>query len=135
MRVLLPILLAASAFGCGGSTSSGFEAPTVNVAGTWKGRWTSSTGASGATSSTFTQSATGAISGTTTFSGSPCFSAGKIEGAVTGDDFNGRLVAGGIRVDLAGTTIERSMSGTYNAVSAGACTGDTAGTFTLERTD
>jgi hypothetical protein len=74
------------------------------------------------------------LKGTTSFSGSPCFSAGDVVGAIAGSDGSGGITAGGIRVDFSATIALSRMNGTYNAVSAGACTGD-VGTFSAVRAE
>jgi hypothetical protein len=70
-----------------------------------------------------------AVSGSVVFTGSPCFSSGNFSGTVDGDGLSGQVTAGAIQVTIDGTVSPATMvSGTYDAVSAGACTGDT-GTF------
>jgi hypothetical protein len=68
------------------------------------------------------------VNGQVSFGGSPCFSGGAISGSICGDTFTGALSAGGIDVKLSATVTGTQMNGSYNTVSAGACTGDT-GTF------
>ena len=70
------------------------------------------------------------------FTASPCFSGASVTGNVSGANLNGSLQAGGIQVNISATVSgvgNDMMNGTYHAVSAGACTGDT-GTVTLTRT-
>jgi hypothetical protein len=134
MGCALAALLALS--GCGGNDASvgsgtGATEPAVDVTGAWAGKWLSRTGAGGASKVTFTQRGS-AVSGDFRFTGSPCFSAGRFEGTLTGGDLSGAITAGGIRVELSATVTASSIDGTYDAVSAGACTGDT-GTFSATR--
>lgn len=72
------------------------------------------------------------VSGTTLVQNSPCLSNGDVSGSVSGDELSGAMTAGGISITFDTTVQGAQMSGTYDAVSAGACTGDT-GTFTATR--
>jgi hypothetical protein len=123
------LLAAAVATSCGGGGASSCSAPpAVNVTGSWSGTWLDNNGSSGTISfGALTQNA-GAVEGQISFTGSPCFSGGAISGTVCGDQFSGSLSAGGIQVDVSATVTGVQMSGNFNAVSAGACTGD-VGTF------
>lgn len=116
------ILLLLSACGGGGGSSSD-EAPTIDLTGSWYGFWASAYGDGGEIVLSFTQNGSTA-SGTTTFSGSPCFAGGSVSGAVAGNNFAGSLRAGGIRVDVNLTVTNNQMNGTYSVISGGACTGD-----------
>jgi hypothetical protein len=51
---------------------------------------------------------------------------------LTGDSVSATVTAGAIEVNIDATLTGTEMSGTYDAVSAGACTGDT-GTFSAKR--
>jgi hypothetical protein len=69
------------------------------------------------------------VKGQVSFGRSPCFSGGAVSGTICGDTFMGALSGGGIDVKLSARITGTQMSsGSYNMVSAGACTGDT-GTF------
>jgi hypothetical protein len=132
--LLSSLLLLASACGGGSSTSSdsnGTSPSSVNLSGTWNGRWTSVTGVSGATTSTFVQNGS-TVTGEFRFTGSPCFAAAKFEGTIVGSDLTGTARAGGIVVTMSGTVTSGSIDGTYSVGQAGACSNDT-GTFTSQR--
>lgn len=119
--------------GCGGGGGGGSSAPTVDVTGSYTGRWESSDGNGGGAIQflSLVQSA-GAVSGQLSFSNSPCFSGGAVSGVVSGDQFSGSLTAGNIRVDFEATVTGNQMNGTYDTVNAGACTGN-QGTFTASK--
>jgi hypothetical protein len=51
---------------------------------------------------------------------------------VSGDTLAGSLTAGDIRVDVKATITGSAMNGTYDAIYAGECSGDT-GTFSATR--
>jgi hypothetical protein len=55
-----------------------------------------------------------------------------VSGSVAGDELSGAMTAGGTSITFDTTVAGSQMSGTYDAVSAGACTGDT-GTFVATR--
>jgi hypothetical protein len=125
MRLSLCLaLLSAIALGCGGTNSS----PTTSAAaGTWTGQWLSHDGIGG--SATMQLSAAGdGLTGTISFTNSPCFSSGAVTATLDGEEVSATVTAGGIQVTIDATITGTQMSGTYDAVSAGACTGDT-GTF------
>jgi hypothetical protein len=133
----LVVALAIALEACGGGGGGGGGGlPTVDVTGTWTGTWASSNGINtGDIDATLVQTG-GAVTGSVSFTGSPCFAGGPITGIVSGDTINASLIAGGIQVDLSGAVSGSGndmMNGTYDTVSAGACTGDT-GTITLTRT-
>jgi hypothetical protein len=113
---------------CGGSATTDPSSDTSALAGTWTGEWRSVTGVGGAATMNLTATSDG-VSGTISFTGSPCFASGAIYGTVSGGNFDGAITAGTIDVSLSGTITGSQWSGTYDALSAGACTGDT-GTFT-----
>ena len=129
-------MLAALVGGCSGNDSSvgsstSGTAPDANLSGTWTGSWLSRTGVGGALMIDFSQ--TGAVvSGDASFTGSPCFAGARLDGDVHGHDFSGSVKAGAIQVIVDATLSGSSLDGTYDAQSAGACSGDT-GTFTVHR--
>jgi hypothetical protein len=110
---------------CGGSGTAS------SVSGIWTGSWASRTGVSGTTNLTLAQSGDSVV-GSLTFTGSPCFANGDISGTLSGDMLSATITAGGIVVALNVTITGDALSGTYQAVSAGECTGDT-GTFSANR--
>jgi hypothetical protein len=129
-------VLAALAGACGGNdastgTTTSGTAPDATLDGDWTGTWLSRTGVGGALGIDFMQSGS-VVSGDATFTGSPCFAGAHLDGDVTGRDFNGVVRAGAIQVNVAATLSGNTLDGTYDAQSAGACSGDT-GTFTLHR--
>ena len=117
---------------CGGnsSTPSG-PSSNVDVSGTWNATWTSVSGQVGHGSMQLTQEGA-SISGTTLVQNSPCLANADVSGSLSGDELSGAMTAGGMSITFDSTVQGAQMSGTYDAVSAGACTGDT-GTFTATR--
>jgi hypothetical protein len=116
-------------FGCGGSTSN--SAGTSAVTGTWTGQWLSHDGIGGAATMQLTPGGDG-LTGSISFTNSPCFSSGAVSATLDGEDVVATITAGAIDVTITATITGTQMSGTYDAVSAGACTGDT-GTFSATR--
>jgi hypothetical protein len=125
-----------SGCGGGGGGGGGGGQATIDATGTWNGTWQSSNGInSGSLEVVITQTGN-SITGSISFTGSPCFSGGPITGFVNGANITATLNAGGIQVNVAGAVsgvAQDDLNGTYNVVSAGACTGDT-GTASLTRT-
>ena len=101
------------------------------ISGDWTGTWTSRTGVSGQITAAFSQRDS-QIGGTISFTGSPCFDAAQVMEVMAGNSISGTATAGGIQVTLSATWTEPDINGSYDAVSAGACSGDT-GTFSLAR--
>jgi len=125
--LVLAAVLAAS--GCGDGEK---EPPTVDVTGSWAGTWLSETGMGGDVTAVLTQAGAD-VDGTMTISGSPCFSVGNVSGTVSGNRVStGAMFSGDTRVNFEGTVVGDQISGSYDTVRAGACTGDT-GTFSLTR--
>jgi len=129
-RILLGSLSCLALFGCGGAAGGSGPAAS-NVEGTWTGTWLSVDGIGGAATMRISESG-GSLSGTVSFTNSPCFASGSIDATLDAETFSATVTAGAIDVTLQGTLADGTMSGTYDAVSAGACTGDT-GTFTAKR--
>lgn len=118
--------------GCGGSSSSvGGGTADGGLDGTWTMHWLSRTGQGGDATLTFTQVGD-RVSGSVRFNGSPCFAGGQFDGTLQGSDLAGAVTAGGIRVEIQASVTASSLDGSYDAVNAGACTGDT-GTFSATR--
>ena len=101
------------------------------LTGNWSGSWTSHTSVTGTLASTLSQHGPD-VTGTVSFTSSPCFNAADVMLVQAGEHVSGSATAGGIQVDLDASWVEDHLEGTYNAISAGACTGDT-GTFVLDR--
>jgi hypothetical protein len=59
---------------------------------------------------------------------SPCVSNGDVSATLNGSTFTATVTAGGIEITFSGALTGNQINGTYDVVSAGACTGDT-GTF------
>lgn len=116
---------------CGGDSGS-CGPPTVDVTGTWTGSWVSQNAFDGGSATLAANQTDGAVVGTASFSGSPCFSGGSFRGTVCGNEACGSLTSGGIRVDVCLGVIGDNANGTYNTISAGLCTGD-RGTISLSR--
>lgn len=107
------------------------DPPCCTLAGTWQGTWTSRSGVSGSLASTLAQQGDN-VTGSVSFTNSPCFDAANVALVEAGGNISGSATAGGIRVDMNASWVEDHLEGTYNAISAGACTGDT-GTFSMQR--
>ena len=126
--------LALAANACGGSSSTqGGPAPGVDLTGTWNATWTSRSGAVGQGTMVLTQSGA-SVTGTVTVQGSPCVVNADVSGSLDGDALAATFTFGGGEATLDATVSASAsqMSGTYDATSAGACTGDT-GTITATR--
>jgi hypothetical protein len=122
----------AMVLGCGssGGTGTGGGGGSSAFDGTWTGTWLDGNVQGDIT---FTLSGSnGTLSGSVSFTNSPCFASGAVTGTYSGDSLNGEITAGAIAVTITGTATGDQMSGTFDAVSAGACTGDT-GTFTASQ--
>jgi hypothetical protein len=117
---------------CGGTNSVGNTGGASAATGTWTGMWLSHTGVGGSATLELSQTGSSGLSGTISFTDSPCFSSGAVTATVTGDMFLATVTAGGIEVTIDGTLTGGQISGTYDAISAGACTGDT-GTFSASQ--
>ena len=117
---------------CGGNSSTP-PGPSngVDVSGAWTATWTSVSGQVGHGSMQLVQDGS-SVSGTTLVQNSPCLANGDVSGSVAGDQLSGAMTAGGTSITFDSTIDGSQMSGTYDAVSAGACTGDT-GTFVATR--
>ncbi len=115
---------------CGDGDSGSSSPPTVDVTDTWTGSWFSRNGVNGGSATLNATQSGASVTGSVSFSGSPCFASGAFSGSVSGNTVRGSITAGGIRVDVALTITGNSASGTYNSVSAGNCTGD-SGTISL----
>jgi hypothetical protein len=130
----LLIIAALTMTGCGGGGGGTFcTPPTVNVTGNWTGTWQSENGVDHGTlalSGLIQQGAT--VNGQANFTGSPCLSGTTLAGLICGQNFSGQLTADGIQVSFSATVIATQMTGTYDTMSAGTCTGD-SGTFSLQR--
>jgi len=92
--MLGPLLAALCSTSCSqggggsGSGGGGASAPAVDVTGQWTGAWVSSDGSSGGNLSlSLTQNAS-AVSGSATFSNTPCFSGGSVSGSCMGESFS-----------------------------------------------
>jgi hypothetical protein len=133
MQTYLLSLIFTAAVACGGTSDYVPTTATESSAavGTWTGTWLSHTGVGGDGMLDLTASG-GTLMGTVSFTNSPCFSTGSITGTLVQNTFTATVTAGAIDVSVAGTLVGNQMSGTYDAISAGACTGDT-GTLTLTR--
>lgn len=131
--LLAAALLALSGCGGGGGRGGSPEPPTVDVTGTRSGTWRSGYGVDGGNIEFESPSQNGAmVTGEASFTTSPCSSGGALSGVVSGNDLTASLTAGSIRVDADATIAGNQMNGTYDTVSAGACTGGT-GTFSATR--
>jgi hypothetical protein len=119
-------LLCVGALACGSGGDPGPGDPG-SLAGTWTGSWLSHDGIGGSATLDLTDSGS-SLTGNVAFTNSPCFTNGDISATLNGSNFSATVTAGGIEVTLSGTLSGGQISGTYDAVSAGACTGDT-GTF------
>jgi len=111
--------------------SCGTDSEWCSLTGKWQGTWKSRFGVSGSLASTLAQQGDN-VTGSVAFTNSPCFDAANVALVEAGGNITGSATAGGIRVDMSASWVEDHLEGTYNAISAGACTGDT-GTFSMQR--
>jgi hypothetical protein len=127
------LLSAALVCACGGTSTvlPGAATSSVDVDGTWNATWTSRSGQIGHGTMQLTQSGT-TVTGSITVEGSPCVVNADVNGSLDGDALSGTMTFGGGHASFDTTVAATAMSGTYDAVSAGACTGDT-GTLSASR--
>ena len=130
--VVACIIVALVFTGCDGGGGDDCETATVNITGTWSGTWQSGGGGGGNLTFVSLLQTDSMVTGSVSFTGSPCFSGGAVSGEVCGDTFIGSLRAGNISVDFDVTVTGDQMNGTYDVDNAGACTGDT-GTISATR--
>ena len=71
------------------------------------------------------------MSGTLSFTGSPCFSTASVDLVVARDHVSGTASAGEIRADLTASWTDNHIAGTFT-LDAGPC-GTGSGTFKLDR--
>ena len=109
---------------CGGGSSSG----VVSVTGYWSGTWTSSTGQSGALTTTLTSNAS-TYSGPATIYNSNCFGYEFATGTLDGSKLT--LGVASNAIIFVGTVSGSTISGLYNIYSGG-CSGD-SGTFSISK--
>jgi len=102
-----------------------------DLTGDWQGTWSSQASAGGVMATSFLVHS-GNVTGTVSFSGSPCFDTADVALVAANGTISGSATAGAIELDLSAHWVEDHLEGTYEAICAGACTGDT-GTFTLQR--
>jgi hypothetical protein len=102
-----------------------------DLTGDWQGTWTSQAGGAGVMATTFAVHS-GDVTGTVSFSGSPCFATADLAMVAANGQITGSATADAVEVDLSAHWVEDHLEGTFDVISAGACTGDT-GTFTLQR--
>ena len=133
-------LVSAANGGCSGGAGGPIDpasepSPTAPsgdaTADRWSGTWTSETTVSGSFVATFTRTGD-TVTGEVSFTGSPCFAGGRYEGRIDGDELDGVLRAGDIRVEMRATLSATQKNGTYFTANAGACTGD-RGTLAAHR--
>jgi|HubBroStandDraft_6_1064221.scaffolds.fasta_scaffold25409_4 hypothetical protein len=98
-----------------------------DLSGDWIGTW--SGGGDGTVTESLSQSGD-QVTGTATFTGSPCWNAAQLSLVVAGNNVSGSGLAGAIRVDMSATWSGDHIDGTFESVS-GACIG--TGTFALDR--
>ena len=122
------VLVSTIGLACGGTSgnSSGGGGQGTPSAGaqTWTGTWLSQTGVGGDETLDITLSGT-TVFRTVSFTNSPCFSSGDISGTLVNGALSATVTAGAIKVTIDATMTGDQLSGTYDSVSAGACTGDT----------
>ncbi|MEO7112565.1 MAG: hypothetical protein ABI183_19120 [Polyangiaceae bacterium] len=123
--IAAPLLILVAA--CGGSTNSGTTSSSgsSSLAGAWSGTWKSNSGAGGTVSMSITQTGN-ALSGTASMTSSTCLENAKVDGTINGDDVLINVTSGDTKASVHLTvTAPDQIDGTYDAVSAGICSGDT----------
>lgn len=118
----------AACSGGNGASSKGNGASVSgasSLAGSWSGEWRSNSGAGGGMTLTLAQDGS-SISGTVSMTDSLCLENAKVTGTVNGDDVEVDVVAGDNHATARLTvTGANQLDGTYAALHAGVCTGDT----------
>ena len=109
---------------CGAANGDSKGGDPSGATRTWTGSWLSQTGVGG--DETFDISVDGTtVTGTVSFTNSPCFSSGDVSGTLVDGVLSASVTAGAIDVTIDATMTGDQLSGTYDTISAGACTGDT----------
>ncbi|MGH7284185.1 MAG: hypothetical protein ACRELY_21880 [Polyangiaceae bacterium] len=126
-------MLSATACGGGGTSNGGSTgSESSSLAGSWTGSWRSNSGVGGGVTFAITQDGNN-LTGTASMTGSVCLENAKITGLVDGDDVHIDVTAGDTKASTHLTiTGNNQIDGTYDALSAGICSGDT-GTITANR--
>jgi hypothetical protein len=119
------MVLSCGSTGSGGAVGAG----TSPFDGTWAGTWLDGDVQGDIT---FTLTGGGTVTGSVVLTGSPCIANGAVTGTASGDSLSGEISAGGTTVTFSATATGTQMSGTFDAVTAGSCTGD-IGTFTVSQ--
>jgi hypothetical protein len=101
------------------------------LSGSWSGTWRSQAGLGGSLASELSQNDSN-ITGTVSFTGSPCFSATALDAVFTKAQLSGSATAGAVHIDVSASWVKGDLDGTYQVLSGGPCTSDT-GTFALTR--
>jgi hypothetical protein len=99
-----------------------------DLTGTWTGFWNAGT-SSGSLDETLAQSSSD-VSGTASFTGSPCWNTADLALVLDGGHLSGTATAGGVAAQLSADVTDSHMTGMFD-VPTGLCTG--AGSFTLDR--
>lgn len=109
-----------SGSGNGGSSASG----SSSLSGSWSGSWRSNSGVGGGLTFAITQDGS-SLSGTASMTNSTCLENAKIGGSVSGDDVEIDVTSGDTKATVHLTiTAPGQLDGTYDAISAGICSGD-----------
>jgi hypothetical protein len=112
---------------CGGSTNGGTSSSSESssLAGGWTGTWKSNSGVGGTVTFAITQTGN-TLAGTASMTNSACLENAKLDGSVNGDDVMINVTSGDTRATVHLTvTAPGQIDGTYDAISAGLCSGDT----------
>ena len=116
--------------GGGPSTPALFTvASTAGFTGNWSGSWSA-----GSLTANLTQSGSG-LTGTASFTGSPCFTSGPVSGTVTGKTASASIAFGGGQTLAVNATLnasELAINGTFT-LQGGTCAPGASGTFSLTR--
>jgi hypothetical protein len=99
-----------------------------DVAGTWTGFWNAGA-SSGSLDETLAESG-GDVSGTASFTNSPCWNTADLALVFDGGHLSGTATAGGVAAQLSADVTDAHMTGMFD-VPTGLCTG--TGSFTLDR--
>ena len=128
MSLMTMIACGGSSSANGGSSASG----SSSLSGSWTGSWRSNSGVGGGVTFAITQNGND-ISGTAQMTGSVCLENAKVTGIADGDDVHIDVTAGDTKASAHLTiTGANQIDGTYDALSAGVCSGDT-GTISASR--
>lgn len=122
--MVMSILSATACSGGGTSNGGSTGSASSSLAGSWTGSWKSNSGVGGTVTMQITQTGS-TLSGTGSLTNSTCLENAKLDGTVNGDDVLIDVTSGDTKASAHFTmTAPGQLDGTYDAISAGICSGD-----------